>query len=306
MRLRDRVALVTGGSSGIGRGICLELAREGAHIVVADLSEAPKRGKYHDVEAQQPTAQAIVDEGGQAHYVPVDMGDAASVAAMVAAAAGQWGRLDIVVNNAGIHIPGDSQTLGVDDWDRVMAINLRGPYLSTKHAVPHLKQSPAGRIIHIASVHAFAGGGGPVYPPAKAGLVNLTRDSAVELAGDNITVNAICPGYIETPIQDYLTEEQIEASRKVDGAAATAPHTFFLRRTVALQVHIAQGDLLRIVREDQRVDRRQAGRVFGAVVGLNAVVEPDPVALDPGNGGKGLVKAAVRAPVVQRNGHTDF
>ena len=185
MRLRDRVALVTGGSSGIGRGICLELAREGAHIVVADLSEAPKRGKYHDVEAQQPTAQAIVDEGGQAHYVPVDMGDAASVAAMVAAAAGQWGRLDIVVNNAGIHIPGDSQTLGVDDWDRVMAINLRGPYLSTKHAVPHLKQSPAGRIIHIASVHAFAGGGGPVYPPAKAGLVNLTRDSAVELAGDN-------------------------------------------------------------------------------------------------------------------------
>ena len=98
----------------------------------------------------------------------------------------------------------------------------------------------------------------------------------------------------------------VSASRKVDGAAATAPHTFFLRRTVALQVHIAQGDLLRIVREDQRVDRRQAGRVFGAVVGLNAVVEPDPVALDPGNGGKGLVKAAVRAPVVQRNGHTDF
>ena len=95
--------------------------------MVADLSEAPKQGKYHDVEAQQPTAQAIVDEGGQAHYVPVDMGDAASVAAMVAAAAGQWGRLDIVVNNAGIHIPGDSQTLGVDDWDRVMAINLRGP-----------------------------------------------------------------------------------------------------------------------------------------------------------------------------------
>jgi NAD(P)-dependent dehydrogenase (short-subunit alcohol dehydrogenase family) len=214
MRLDERVALVTGGSSGIGRGICLELAREGARVVVADLSEEPKRGKYHDVEVQQPTAEAIVEEGGQAHFVRVDMGDADSVEAMVKAAADQWGRLDIVVNNAGIHIPGDSQQLEVGDWDRVMAINLRGPYLSTKYAVPHLKASPAGRIINIASVHAFAGGGGPVYPPAKAGLVNLTRDSAVELAGDNITVNAICPGYIETPIQDYLTEEQIEASRQ--------------------------------------------------------------------------------------------
>ena len=94
-----------------------------------------------------------------------------------------------------------------------MAINLRGPYLCTKHSVSHLKKSQAGRIINIASVHAFVGGGGPVYPPAKAGLVNLTRDTAVELASDNITVNAICPGYIETPIQDYLTEEQIETSR---------------------------------------------------------------------------------------------
>ena len=94
-----------------------------------------------------------------------------------------------------------------------MAINLRGPYLCTKHSVPHLKKSQAGRIINIASVHAFVGGGGPVYPPAKAGLVNLTRDSAIELDSENFTVNAICPGYIETPIQDYLTEEQIETSR---------------------------------------------------------------------------------------------
>ena len=213
MRLRDRVALVTGGSSGIGRGICLELAREGACVTVADLSEQPKQGKYHDVEAQLPTAQVIVEAGGAAHFVSVNMGDAASVEVMIEACLKTWGALDIVVNNAGIHVPGNSQELQVDDWDRVMAINLRGPYLCTKHSVPHLKKSHAGRIINIASVHAFAGGGGPVYPPAKAGLVNLTRDSAVELASENITVNAICPGYIETPIQDYLTEEQIEASR---------------------------------------------------------------------------------------------
>lgn len=213
MRLRDRVALVTGGSSGIGRGICLELAREGACVTVADLSEQPKQGKYHDVEAQLPTAQVIVEAGGASHFVSVDMGDDASVEAMIEACLKTWGALDIIVNNAGIHVPGNSQELQVNDWDRVMAVNLRGPYLCTKHSVPHLKKSHAGRIINIASVHAFAGGGGPVYPPAKAGLVNLTRDSAVELASENITVNAICPGYIETPIQDYLTEEQIEASR---------------------------------------------------------------------------------------------
>ena len=85
MRLRDRVALVTGGSSGIGRGICLELAREGACVTVADLSEQPKQGKYHDVEAQLPTAQVIVEAGGASHFVPVDMGDVASVEAMIEA-----------------------------------------------------------------------------------------------------------------------------------------------------------------------------------------------------------------------------
>ena len=191
----------------------MELAREGACVTVADLSEQPKQGKYHDVETQLPTAQVIVEAGGASHFVPVDMGYAASVEAMIESCLKNWGFLDIVVNNAGKHVPGNSQELEVDDWDRVMAINLRGPYLCTKHSVPHLKKSQAGRIINIASVHAFVGGGGPVYPPAKAGLVNLTRDSAIELDSENFTVNAICPGYIETPIQDYLTEEQIETSR---------------------------------------------------------------------------------------------
>ena len=96
-----------------------------------------------------------------------------------------------------------------------MGINLRALFLTTRAAVPHLKQSRAGRIVNIASVHAFHGGGGPAYAPAKAGVVNLTRDTAVELASHGITANTICPGYIETPIQDYLTEAQIaEAAEK--------------------------------------------------------------------------------------------
>ncbi|MFT5089513.1 MAG: NAD(P)-dependent dehydrogenase (short-subunit alcohol dehydrogenase family) [Candidatus Latescibacterota bacterium] len=213
MRLKDRVAIVTGGSSGIGRGICLEMAREGAKVVVADIQQAAKVGKFHETEAQAPTAKAIEEMGGDALFVETDMADEQSVRDLVDACVGHFGALDILVNNAGIHIPGTSQELAVADWDKVIAINLRGPFLSSKFAVPHLLRSRAGRIIHIASVHAFAGGGGPVYPPAKAALVNLTRDTAVELAPHNITVNALCPGYIETPIQDYLTQEQIDAAR---------------------------------------------------------------------------------------------
>ena len=214
MRLIGRVALVTGGSSGIGRGICLELAREGATVAVVDVRETPKQGKYHDTESMAPTANAIITDGGKAKFFEVDMANSDAVKQLILDCVAHFGRLDILVNNAGIHIPGDSQSLDIGDWDLVMGVNLRGPFVSTKWAVPHLKKSTAGRIIHIASVHAFAGGGGPVYPLAKAGLVNLTRDSAVELAPFGVTVNSICPGYIETPIQDYQSKEDIEVARQ--------------------------------------------------------------------------------------------
>ena len=131
--------------------------------------------------------------GSQGHFVNANMGEEADVRNMIDQAVSRFGGLDIVVNNAGIHIPGNSQELSVADWDKVMGVNLRGLFLAAKYAIPHLRKSSAGRIINIASIHAFRGGGGPVYPPAKAGVVNLTRDTAVEVAADNITVNAICP-----------------------------------------------------------------------------------------------------------------
>lgn len=104
-------------------------------------------------------------------------------------------------------VTGDSQEISLGDWDRITGVNLRGVFVAIKSALPHLRRSPYGRIINIASVHAFGGGGGPPFASAKAAVVNLTRDIAVEVAGDGVTVNAICPGYIETAIQDYLTEE---------------------------------------------------------------------------------------------------
>lgn len=213
MRLKDRVALVTGGSSGIGRGIARAFANEGARVVVADLQEEPRRGKYHETDEVTPTAELIRTAGGEARFIRTDVSDRVEVEALIAEVAADYGELDILVNNAGIHVPGGIRELTLEDWDRVVGLNLRGVFLVTKLALPHLCRSRFGRIIHIASIHAFGGGAGPAYAPAKAALVNLARDTALEVGSAGVTVNTICPGYIETAIQDYLTPEQIDACR---------------------------------------------------------------------------------------------
>ena len=213
MLLKDRVAIVTGASSGIGRGVALEFAREGANVVIADIQEAPKQGKHHDQDVTTPTAEECAVLGAKSFFVNTDTSSEKDMSGLVDKTVEAYGGVDILVSNAGIHVPGSSQEMTVDTWDRVVGVNLRGIFLGTKFAIPHLMKSKAGRIINIASVHAFHGGGGPAYAPAKAGVVNLTKDTACEVGEHGITVNAICPGYIETPIQDYLTEEDIQACR---------------------------------------------------------------------------------------------
>jgi NAD(P)-dependent dehydrogenase (short-subunit alcohol dehydrogenase family) len=214
MSLENRAAIVTGGSSGIGRGICLELAREGARVVVADIQEEPKQGIYHEQDLVSSTVSEIKKIGADAFFVQLDVADEGAVASLITTTTERFGGLDILVNNAGIHIPGTTETMPSADWDRVVGINLRALFLTSKYAIPHLKRSRAGRIINIASIHAFGGGGGPAYASAKAGVVNMTRNVAIELGAASVTANAICPGYIETPIQDYLTTEQIEWCRE--------------------------------------------------------------------------------------------
>ena len=214
MQLKDRAAIVTGGSSGIGRGISLELAREGAAVAVADIRETPKVGHYYETEPRKPTVDEIRRNGGRGIFLQGDIADEEFVQRLVARTVDEFGALDILVNNAGVHIPGTSQTLAVSDWDRVLSINLRALFLTTRAAIPHLKRSPHGRIIHISSVNYRGGGAGPVYAPTKAAVVNLARDTAVELGPLGITVNAVCPGFIETANQDYLTPEQIEEGRR--------------------------------------------------------------------------------------------
>ncbi|MDP7396823.1 MAG: glucose 1-dehydrogenase [Lentisphaeria bacterium] len=213
MLLKDRVAIVTGGSSGIGRGIALELAREGARVVVADIREDPRRGIHHETDVSTTTLEEIEKLGSAGRFIHTDVTDVDHLQRLVDETVEWQGRLDILVNNAGSNYPGDSQSISIDEWDQVIGLNLRSVFAATKLAVPHLKKSACGRIIQISSVNAFGGGGGPPYASAKAAVVNMVRDLAIELGPDNITVNAICPGYIETALQDYATPELIEQCR---------------------------------------------------------------------------------------------
>ena len=218
MPLKDRVALVTGGSSGIGRGICLELAREGARVVVADLQEEPKRGKLFERDTVTPTVAEVEKLGSEGLFIKADVSKEADVGRFVEEGAAHFGQLDILVNNAGIGGLGGTQDLSVPDWDRMLDINLKGVFMTTKHALPYIKQSPAGRIINIASVNSFRGGLGSAYTASKAGVMNLTRDLAVEVGEAGVTANAICPGAIETAAQDLMgdaAERISEAIRTV-------------------------------------------------------------------------------------------
>tara|TARA_B100000029_G_scaffold289947_1_gene283612 strand:- start:20438 stop:21220 length:783 start_codon:yes stop_codon:yes gene_type:complete len=212
MRLKNRLAIVTGGSSGIGRAIALALSNEGAYVIVADIDESPRRGKYHEKSTTTPTVDEISKSGGQGTFMQCDMSDENSIRKLVDKTVKKHNRVDILVNNAGICFNRNSQETTTEDFDNLVDINLRGVFLATKYAVPHIKKSETGRIINIASVHAFHGGGGPAYAASKAGVVNLTKDTALELAPHGGTVNAICPGYIETAIQDELTEQDIKDS----------------------------------------------------------------------------------------------
>ncbi len=137
MRLKNRVAIVTGASSGIGRGICLEFAREGARVVVADIQEKPNQGIYHEQDTTTPTAEEVGKMGGEARFVQTDVADESAVWDLVDAAVDTFGGIDIIVNNAGVYIFADSQHLSVSDWDRLMGVNLCSVFLLTKFAIPH-------------------------------------------------------------------------------------------------------------------------------------------------------------------------
>ena len=196
--LLGRIALVTGAAQGIGRAIALELSRAGATLVLADINEA----KLADVAAEIEAA------GGQAAPFRLDVSNEESIKTTAKAILERFGKVEILINNAGITRDGLMMSMKRADWDLVLAINLTGPFLLTQALLRPMIKNRWGRIVNMASVVGRAGQAGQVnYSASKAGLIGLTMSLAREVASRGITVNAVAPGYIETPMTAVLDEK---------------------------------------------------------------------------------------------------
>jgi 3-oxoacyl-[acyl-carrier protein] reductase len=191
VRLLNRVAIVTGGGSGIGEGIVELFSREGAKVAVADI----------DADSGERVAAAAREAGGEAVFVRADVGSETEIEALVAATVQDFGGIDILVNNAGIIDFTPLETLDRERWDRVLAVNLRSAVLATKHVIPHMKRGGGGAIVNIASIQSVRTAPEfSAYAASKGGLMMVTRTMALELGPDNIRVNAVLPGYVKTPL----------------------------------------------------------------------------------------------------------
>jgi 3-oxoacyl-[acyl-carrier protein] reductase len=200
--LKDRVALVTGASQGIGRATALALAQAGARVAAA----------ARNVEKLAGVVAEITSAGGEAMAVKMDVADAEQVKSGFRTALEKFGRLDILVNNAAITRDGLAVRMKADDWDAVLRTNLTGAHLCAQQAMSVMMRARYGRIINVTSVVAETGNPGQAnYVSAKAGVIGLTRALALELSSRNITVNAVAPGFVVSPMTDALPQEVKDA-----------------------------------------------------------------------------------------------
>lgn len=191
MRLKDKVAIITGAGAGIGQAVALLFAKEGAKVVIADL----------DPEAGKETLEQIKKEGGSGRFIKVNVAKVNDVKKMVQEALKHCGRIDILVNNAGIYTKGNIITTSEEDWDRILNVNLRGVYLCSKYTIPEMIKKGGGSIVNVSSEAGLVGIKNQVaYNVSKAAVIMLTKSMAVDFADKGIRVNNVCPGTTETPL----------------------------------------------------------------------------------------------------------
>ena len=206
MKLKGKVALVTGAAQGIGKAVALLLARNGADIVVSDVN----------LEKAEETAKEIEGLGQQALATKTNVADANDVERMVQAALERFGRIDILVNNAGITRDKLLLRMSDEDWDAVLGVNLKGTFLCTRAVIRPMAKQKSGKIVNIASVVGAMGNAGQAnYGASKAGVIGFTKTVAREYAPRGINVNAIAPGYIETPMTEALPDKAKEELKRL-------------------------------------------------------------------------------------------
>ncbi len=220
-RLEGKVLLITGAGSGIGRAVAKVYAREGAKVVVADIV---------DTNGAE-TVKMIKDEGGDALFVHADVSRPSDAEAMVKAAVERFGRIDVLHNNAGIGLIKKVTETTEEEWDRIMDVNLKGVFLSSKYAIKQMQTQGGGAIINTASNYGLVGSPNwAAYCASKGGVVLLTKAMAIDHAPDNIRVNCICPGSIDAPLTwlDLASSKDPEKARKLMGRIAQPEEVAYL------------------------------------------------------------------------------
>ncbi|MGX5729069.1 SDR family NAD(P)-dependent oxidoreductase [Pseudoxanthomonas beigongshangi] len=205
MNFKDKVVIVTGGASGIGEASAKLFAEHGAHVVIADFSDQG-----------QAVADALSKQGAKSLFVKTDVADTAAVQRMVDETVAAFGRIDVLFANAGIAADGPIDQLSEAAWDRTIGINLTGVYLCDKHVIAQMLKQGGGVIVNCGSIHSHVGKGGvTAYAAAKGGVKLLTQTLAIDYGARGIRVNAVCPGYIDTPLLKDIPAEAKQALEKL-------------------------------------------------------------------------------------------